>query len=626
MKKIVYLSGIPLVLIFILILLNFNNHTEKATTASKSKYTKQSNMIKTPTLYNINNDEVLSFEFNYNVEGFIDFAAYFKQDVESQIEPINHNGRGIVHFKFTENVGYGWDVLGVINVYKLIQQDYEIKNINDLRFSFRMSKKGVIDSAVFDSEKTEEIAQIILDKLQIILPSQSKKQWRTIESDSLGRFYANYKFVEDTIKKEKTNYVDYSTNTLDLAWEQANLTTKITKSSLKAIINEQLEWVSSVVLTEQVENYINDKVSDSVSVAFNAELITDAPLVTFKKPTQYDKNSTDKVLGMQKYYQTLPELNVLAQNMETRDALDKFIELLENENNETLAIKFIINYLRLNPMATFELLDYLDSSEELSHSASLRLWYAISEAGHKEAQQALVKAFLSDGYSDLIKMRALSVVHDLEYPTNNLVQQTFEFSQGSISDDQELIDMAMFALGSLADPNKLNEEQTNEAVDLLRTELTKSVNDPERAQSVLIAISNSANPKLVKDVVAMIESENDDVRTESLLALMKIPSESSKDAFYSAIDRETKFEVKYEVYKSLAQRDSADMLTWASKKVLEDIDGTNKALLIHYIGRNLSESNNAEQLLRSLLSQEQTSLEQKKTIYNYISAIPENIN
>lgn len=93
-------------------------------------------------------------------------------------------------------------------------------------------------------------------------------------------------------------------------------------------------------------------------------------------------------------------------------------------DNEDLALDMLINYLRLHPEQSNNLVDYIfDASALLTQQVDLRLWYSLATSGHQEAQLALIYAASEPRFNSLIKYRAITYIQDIEFPTEVFIDQ-----------------------------------------------------------------------------------------------------------------------------------------------------------------------------------------------------------
>ncbi|MCV2886375.1 HEAT repeat domain-containing protein [Aestuariibacter sp. AA17] len=563
----------------------------------------------------------LSYDLHYQVSGVIDLAALTSSNDDVNQQAYTYDAKARIDFAFQSDSQQGWKVLGFVSEPDVMQNGQQLLSTSHkpAPFAFDMSENGVLTNLTVNDELTGDLASVVLEHFQVLYPTASKAQWKTRERDSVGRYHANYQLQGSLLTKQKSQYIDYSDEMTAMSWEGANINVKVNHFTSSYTLSAEHGWLDAMSTEGQVETYIDGVLSDSALIRLTAKATTTPDELVFVQPTQ--QRAVDARSAMAKYYQTDPELNAMAEGLDSSGAIEKYTTLFDNPETESLAMKFIINYLRLHPDAAFVFVDLLDQQGFVSHDVSLRLWYALSEAGHREAQQALANVITRDNYRSATKNRALSVIHDFEYPTDELVDATWQATQQLDADSQRersLGTMAILATGSLGDPVKRNPAQVDKVASLLRNDLYNTDNT-ERQQNIIAAMGNAANPSFVKDATAFLESDDNDVREESLLTLLKLPTQAAQQAFYDGFNNELSEQVKYNALRALSSRDSDDMATWAASKVVSEKNSYHRVLYIEYLGRTLEQSSQNEDTLRALLERDDLTTDEKSAIYRYIS-------
>lgn len=328
-----------------------------------------------------------------------------------------------------------------------------------------------------------------------------------------------------------------------------------------------------------------------------------------------------------KYYVTDTELDRLGENLDLNGALDLFAQLKKasQPNASRNAEKFLVNYLRQYPQAAFALVDALDADsrrERFDQSTQLVLWRLLTEAGHSEAQQALMGALTDPNRGHVTHMRALAYAHDFEYPEPDTVQGLWRFyqAQGTARDktSREFKTMSLYALGTLGSADKLNEAVKTDIARMLADSL-KNSSDPLDQALALGAIGNYGDANLLETIQPYFQAEQPQVRAAAFESLRRMQDPRAVETLTRHYAHETSANVRAIAAKTLSKMPiSHESIAWAGKTLLQSNASKAQIPLVELLGKTLETYPENEARLRALL-QKNPDNRVKREIYQYIT-------
>ena len=229
-------------------------------------------------------------------------------------------------------------------------------------------------------------------------------------------------------------------------------------------------------------------------------------------------------------YATSPELDRLAEGLDVESALKVYdgLRAAGAVSNSRQADKFLVNYLRKYPDTSFDLVALLAGDPDYSRFTQdehLHLWLLLTEAGHRQAQQATVDAARNPDYGRDTRIRAMLYVSSFAYPDKATVDELWEmYGKGVQGEDEktngEVRTMSLLALGVLGDGEKLNDAVKPVIAGRL-TEALQGAPDSFDERMALRAVGNSGNPDLLPAVTPYFESAEPLVRGRCLQSSAK---------------------------------------------------------------------------------------------------------
>ncbi len=358
-----------------------------------------------------------------------------------------------------------------------------------------------------------------------------------------------------------------------------------------------------------------------------AAVLSDVEYHLNDRAPAYSEGMTYPFVFRSKYYATDPLFDEISANLGLDDALKMYGELRKKHTNNAgrYAEKFFVNYLRQHPEACFDLVKVMNADprrERLDHSAQLILWRLITEAGHTEAQQAIVDVIVNPEMSNLTHIRGLAYVHDFENPQEFVADAIWAFYKGTDpgtedQDEQELRTMSLYAFGSLGSDDKINEAVKPEISERL-VESLYNAGEPREQSVTLAAIGNYGGEEVIDAIEPYFSSEDENVRASAYDALRRMRDPKAAETLARHYETEASHEVRIAALRTLkAMPPVPEGVNWASRTVLVTEEPREQELLVNVVGENLRDHPENEKTLRELLKKEPTN-RVKREIYKYI--------
>ncbi len=506
-------------------------------------------------------------------------------------------------------------------------------------FAFQMDSKGYINDFSFTlgiPEEAKAMIKNIFYTMQTVYPKKRFQTWKTREIDSTGQYQAEYSIpvTEETdtgfvVEKKKLAYMMLFNEDTTMARGLAPTEVRIGNSSIKTKVPAKGAWILSTDQSESTEIMSGLKKLGTSMTQFSAVRQDKTPAAAFAEKFE-DAISALKSSSWlkEKYTVTDPELNAISANIDLNTALNTYKSMRTSDNTaERLqAEKFMINYLRQNPQACYDLIKLLDADrnkDNFDHETHLELWQLITKAGHEDAQRAVLEAVTNNDYSGLTHIRALAYIHDFEYPESFVAQGLWGFYKtvDMVNGDdasRELGTMSLYAIGSIGSEEKLNNELKPDIGKSLSENLTNAC-DTETQVVTLQAIGNYGGSDVIDTVKPYFTSESERVRAAAYEAIRQMNAEEAFDTFTESYEKESSKNVRTSALNILTSMTVTDKtISWAGEEVLKVEASDDQEALAKVLGQNVKSYPECEDTLRKLLDKKPSN-NVKKMVYRYIA-------
>lgn len=585
---------------------------------------------------------IYGLEFSMSTDAQVSPAALKSDDTKKTAEVTKTAGvaddqkekitqRGQLLLKFFKASPGVWDVAArIINIQQLNTQGSDVSNgYLTQPFVFRMTDLGYMSNFKFTKGMDFNVTGIqrqILGLLQVGLPRAASNTWSTREVDATGIYRARYILDAEGVHKQKLDYLSLQGDTKKAGDTFAAAVGRVPISDCHYTISET-DWVTQASLREKTAIDINGKHWAQTTTQMNAKKIS-GDFSTYFPISFSDFMTLLKVdtFAMAKYYQTNSVLSSVWAKLNMQEAMQAFADLSEKQRQ--YAIELMINYLRLHPERSQELVQLLDRCYsdkgvcEWSTRERRMMIYALVQAGHKEAQQALVDAATNPRNNADLRTAALMHMHQIETPQKFVSEELWDrhrmLSGSNDRLDVEQRNMSLFVLGSLGDKDKLNPELSNEIATELSDYLKQS-GDRSDQIIALEAMGNHGGEQLLDAIEPIFASDDVEMRATAYFAMRRMDTPEAAQTLINNYEKENVQPVKTAAMESLAQMPPSDStMTWARNELLQPLDPSSQKALVAYLGHNLVNYPQNEQALRALLQTGPT-MDVKRAVYAFIS-------
>lgn len=619
---------------------------KKSEDSRKSSSLKPKNSL--PLLrFNAGSGEELVYFFDIESSAKIDIGFLAPSGIptmndESSISTLSSRGFGELHLRpYPAESGNEthWSVAAriVAPEYSVNGQSQPYSQAMGYPFSFKMGDSGFLSGFEFAKGTDAEAVKFVRNLMQMLqtsLPSEPKTPWRMEEIDGTGRYRAEYAISdwdavgrEAEIKKRKIDYI-----TTDVAKSEINrnaaATICIIESSKASIrLSADAPWISSFESEETLTFKSGGKTWSNGTTRLLAYRIPMEASAGFPNAFSEFSNQlrSDKYLA-QKSMNIEPKEDARSEGLDLKGALDLFedLNLAEGGRNKREAEKFLLNYLRRHPEASFDLVKVLDLNDKarFDESTQLILWRLLAEAGHKEAQRAVTAAATESGFTELSQFRALAYLHDFKRPEQETVDKLWklhnQLNATGGETEQELKAMSLYALGAMGSEDKLNSAIKEDVGRKLSAKLMENQDDPGESATTLAAIGNHGGEEFLPAIDPFFFSENEYVRAAAFDAMRRMEEPQTIEAFDRHFQEETSPTVRVSALKTLAvMPPSEEGVHWAQVMLSVVEEPKEQASLVDLLGKTLEDYPENEDVLRGLLASN-PSLKVKKQVYKYI--------
>jgi len=592
------------------------------------------------------NGQTIAYRFESRTDAQIDFGFITpaitgveagKGSAKGAKTRIDMKASGDLCLKYFNLEPGRWQVAGMID-----NLDYRINDHVPMYeeavkypFTFKMISTGILSEFEFvdgiPAEADRFVRQVMLT-MQTILPKEPKTRWDTKEVDMTGRYRSEYVLEKADAKtleiaKRKSQYLNLKVAQAAINDSVSDSTINIEKSETGIIVAKKGPWILSVAQQESTATQSGDyKWAESLG-HFSANRIEKD--VSKKFPETFQAFLADMNSGRyirSKYYATDETFNRLGENIGMDEALAVYDRLKNSgENNAArYAEKFIVNYLRQHPKASFDLIKSMNADpkrERIDQSDQLILWRLITEAGHTEAQNSIADAITNPNLSELTQWRAIAYSHSFENPEPFLADTLWDFYEGmDTPKDRRERDMktsSLFAIGSMASDDKLNRE-TKAKVSRLLSDHLKNTPSPGEQIVTLSAIGNYGGEELIDDIEPFFGALNEKVRAAAFNALRRMDNPEAVKTLARHYETETSPNVRLTAAATISRMPAtSEGVAWAGKTVLKTDAPKEQEFLARVVGKNLKEYPENEETLRELLKKNPDN-KVKREIYKYV--------
>ncbi len=595
--------------------------------------------------YKLTPKKFMAFKYSIIANNKIDFAQMLaglnspNKSTKRNFEKIVSIFKGKMTLKVYKKDENAYYIAGQIFPTKNIigRQKAELHFLATKPFLFKMDFSGNITKIQLRKgadKSTLKFVERIIRSMEVILPATRQKTWNVNGKDSLGTFNATYAVRSDwdsTVKVNRVKHKYITSESLSAPKSISNKKSKKSKleqrvisSQMNAELNLDQSWITKLYLQEIIQTTLNNKLISQGDVKANYTAIKEVPLHTIPatlKDLMGELNDTT-------YLASLPyqPKNNTSNHTSLVQALEAYLKL--NRGNSRAAYEDIMDFLRLHPQASYELVEILEQADRDGENSNIKtiqktkLWHLLALVGHAEAQDALLKAFENQNLLHYSRVSALTALFSLQTPSVKTSQRLLEMHDSLAHFDEPtegiLHSTSLFAYGAMGNPKRKNEEVKKITSEVLIDKIL-STDDPIYKRQIITAIGNHGGSNLLESIESVIQDDSEQVRGAAFKALRHMGTQEARNTLMVYYEEETSINVKLYALKALnVMPVHDDLVKWSVDQLNSPISASEQVGFINYVGSSATNNPAVESTLRKL-AKKPIDVKIKQEIYKYIA-------
>lgn len=498
------------------------------------------------------------------------------------------------------------DATGAILAARLADVDAQFDDATDDRtelletpFLITVTARGAIHAFTFPKRYPEALAELVrglVAPLAVELPDAAGATWTSGDASADGLFESRHVVTG----KDAEGISVHRTRTPVLL--PSSTQTQRGQASADLVLADagMLEWLESTedMTTQNGNAFVGRHVG-----RLSAARIEAAPVAMPTTLEEAQSVLADPAFARARFYDVEPRLVASIEGRTARVIVADFSA--EVAKNQAAGHALLKNYLRHYPNASTEIAKALSAYG--ADSAELVVGFAaLSAAGHREAQDALVATLTSPASTSVLRERAIISMMDLEMPETFVLDAVWKVrnqlaAQGPKSSLS--LSIANNVYGALGDIKKGNAEITDEVLANLAGSLHAAA---DRFQVILAldALTNVGDFARVAPLAAPhFDSVDVGVRTAAFVTFRRMTGEAAFDEFAERFAREQDPAVLHEA--ALVAREMAPTTarrSWALRQLETCRDRGVLVPVVRMLGDEIATQPDHEAALRAALA------------------------
>ncbi len=552
----------------------------------------------------------------------------------SHLQPFEYDIQASLHWRVVGSDAQGWLVSARLN-----DVNYTVDGVADSRrdvlqmpFVFHVDRSGALGSFAFPRRYPDALAasiRSIVEPLQIVFVENAVESWTTNETGADSGYKAQYQVTGIDalsgvahVSKTKTEIYRNALMSGDFKLN-GQPEARIGESQTQLDLKLDGSGVERVSAKESVSIHVGSRLFSSTDGSFSAEHVqaTLAPLAHSAAEAQAGLN--DPSLARARLYEVDPQMVAKVDGLSVTDAMASYVEAVRK--NSGAGSRFLRNYVRKYPSRSAEIARVLGGLDEKADDKAISFGFAaLSSAGHKEAQQALIDVVTGAGWSEFSREKALIAMMDLDMPEMFAVRGVWDYRNSLRATDAGIVvrlSITTNVYGALGDVQKGNPAVTYEVLQNLST-LLRSSQELDQQQA-LDALSNVGDAQRIVPLTApFLTSKSEWIRQSAFKIFRRLDGDTAFQQFATAFAREQSASVRQAASRiAAAMPDTDARAAWAQAQVVRESDPQVAAQCVQILGRGQKTHPSNEAALRALLN---TSNDRslRREIYAFVSPNP----
>ncbi|NNF99036.1 MAG: hypothetical protein HKM93_06635 [Desulfobacteraceae bacterium] len=462
------------------------------------------------------------------------------------------------------------------------------------------SKQGLALRQTFPGNTDKPIQEMLWElvrSFQVAVQNSSDGKWDVEEEHGSGIYSARYEIQTDgTLQKRKLKYLFFKQRGAS-GMKQGKIDIK--RSLATITLNKDGSWIDQMRFEEELA-----VTSDSKTIL---RAHTTSKLVQLSTWTAenlaIDKISTDSALaritatenGDTATVSPVTEIQDPVSPEELSEASDTLDELMDAFIFGTEDRQYLRHQLRELIQQYPELSDRIPAliaQHHLTDHTAADLIHLLEQAGHDEAQTALVTLMNESTADHLNRIRATVALGGLDEPSlaalNGLWQR---FGDRSDPIAKDLSNTAILSIGSIAARQRIPDPDSYGTLsDQLENSLAYA-NDAETRAVVLKAIANTGGPELSPTVQSYLSDPQPRVRAAAATSLGRMAPDGVARSLADKLTDESNRRVRTAIGTGLLESKQADTyaLSVINELIPTETNESSRYAMVQYLGMHLAE-------------------------------------
>ena len=422
--------------------------------------------------------------------------------------------------------------------------------------------------------------------------------WVAQEHNGSGNYEAVYRRVDaGTLQKHKRNFQSVPAKGL--------LAGAVIDSNETIHADTGHDWLLSMSLDETLK--ASGQGIPGVSITNHATLRQDVAARPVLSAAAWQfQAAAGKPGKMLPLPSTVPKISPDEARQRIHAALEK---LNAATQGRTTWIHQLRDLLQVDPAMPGVLLEALRTGD-FSDRTRADIYLAFELAGTSSAQSALVSVVNDSSWSTRDALRAIVALGGVKQPSDNTVAALWNTALSSHydGDSADRASTATFALGSLG--KTMNDSRDPNYAGLRDNLLSNALSSADITQrsNYTLALGNTHDPSLTKDVVGLLNDEAKDVRRAAAEALGQLGIDQAADTLMQKLVKEPSGEVRSAITESLDSwsKPTPQAMATIRNLVPNEIDESARYNMARFLGENLTKYPDNRPVLEQLMRIEQS--------------------
>ena len=458
------------------------------------------------------------------------------------------------------------------------------------------------------SARAKGVIRGVLAAFSFVVPLDAKASWTTRQKDTTGEFRAHYRRLDGdrAIKRTKERYLSFG--------RDADIRRHDLRSTGQASFSRRAGWLSTATLRENMKLELREGSVDVLSRAtgnlrlsgFDDLRRGDWPAVGWEGSWSslfHSGAESDQITGESMIEIRRSDL----EGITVAQLVDEIARLVTAGKAETYELYKAWDRLKwmmkLDGKAVGSVLAYVRNNNLSAHATDL-LITAIGGAGTVVAQEGLISLQGDRGMKRRVRESAVVSMFQLGKPTRELMNVLLKRSRNVGSGEINAISMRAFGRLSRRSKEALDPSGRTALDHLLDMGATSQ---PANNTSVWIqALGNSRSERALPQTERFLESEDESLRREAVLALRHLKSSRATKNLLAKAQNDASADVRRTAIEVLAEREGRDAQRMVRDRARHDRDPSVRHSAIAALGQHSHKNRANRRVLEEVAAEDPT--------------------